>query len=404
MIFGHFGGGNLGNESTLQAMLYHLRNYLPNAEVTCICTGPEATMRTHNIAAVPIARQIGKQGPRSNIPLVRFFRKIVIKLPRELIRCFETFCILHDMDMLVVAGTGLLTDAYGIFGWGPYNLFKWSLIAKIRGCRLLFVSVGAGPIYGGLSRWMIVSALHLADFRSYRDISSMKYLESIGFARNNDRVYPDLAFSLPAKALPHNDSKNWKRPIVGIGLMGNAGSYSSEKPCDAIYMAYLENLAAFVRWLLTREYDVRLLVGEIWHDKPVIQEFKGLLKKHLLTHEAGHIIDEPVFSVRDLLSQIATTSFVVATRFHNVLLSLLLNKPVISISFHHKCVSLMNQIGLSQFCNDINHLDASKLIEQFGSLKKDESKLRLMIRERARELRGALDEQYSFIFREMWHY
>jgi polysaccharide pyruvyl transferase WcaK-like protein len=71
--------------------------------------------------------------------------------------------------MLVVPGTGLLTDAYGLLSWGPYNMFKWSLAAKLRCCKLVFVSVGAGPIYSALGRWLVKSALSLADFRSYRD-------------------------------------------------------------------------------------------------------------------------------------------------------------------------------------------------------------------------------------------
>ena len=60
-FFGHFGidnfanMGNFGNESTLQAILYHLRRFLPNAQVTCICTGPEATVATHQIEAIPPA-------------------------------------------------------------------------------------------------------------------------------------------------------------------------------------------------------------------------------------------------------------------------------------------------------------------------------------------------------------
>ena len=98
--------------------------------------------------------------------------------------------------MLIVPGTGLLTDAYGLFGWGPYSLFKWSLLAKACRCKLLFVSVGAGPIYGALGRWFVKSALSLADFRSYRDDSTKQYLKSIGFHSDNDRVCPDLVFSL----------------------------------------------------------------------------------------------------------------------------------------------------------------------------------------------------------------
>ena len=38
-------------------------------------------------------------------------------------------------DALVVPGTGFLTDAAtGPFGW-PYDIFKWSLLAKLCGCK-----------------------------------------------------------------------------------------------------------------------------------------------------------------------------------------------------------------------------------------------------------------------------
>ena len=53
-FFGHFGSSNFGNESALQAILYHLRCFCPDAEVTCICTGPEATVATHQIEAIPV--------------------------------------------------------------------------------------------------------------------------------------------------------------------------------------------------------------------------------------------------------------------------------------------------------------------------------------------------------------
>ena len=109
--------------------------------------------------------------------------------------------------MLIIPGTGLLTDAYGLTGWGPYNLFKWSLIAKLRGCEVLFVSVGAGPIYSTLGRYFVKSALSMADFRSYRDDASMAYLKGIGFPTNSDRVYPDLVFSLPENTIPHDDGE-----------------------------------------------------------------------------------------------------------------------------------------------------------------------------------------------------
>jgi polysaccharide pyruvyl transferase WcaK-like protein len=58
----------------------------------------------------------------------------------------------------------------------------------------------------------------------------------------------------------------------------------------------------------------------------------------------------------------------------------------------------MNQMGLSEYCQDINHLDADKLIEQFCDLEKNAEKLRPRIKQKTEEFRRALDEQYNIIF------
>lgn len=399
-FFGHFGQGNFGNESTLQAMLYNLRQHFPDTEVTCICTGPEATVTTYNIEAVPISGTIVKRRPLRNI-MAKALRKVFVGIPSRLYRLIKIFRILRDKDMLIVPGTGLLTDAYGFFGWGPYDMFKWSLIAKLSCCKLLFVSVGAGPIYTSIGRWLIKSALSLADFRSYRDNSTKKYLNNIGFVNNNDCVYPDLAFSLPKAVISHNGiKKKGRRSVVGLGLMSYAGKYSVDRPSNAIYISYLENLVIFLKWLLAHDYDVRLLIGDLF-DRTAIHEFTDLLKEQSLMLDEGRIIDEPASSVEQLLSQFAATDLVVATRFHNVVFALILNKPVISISFHHKCVSLMDAMGLSEYCQDINYLGADRLIAQFCDLEKNASKLRSMISQKTEEFRTILDEQYNKIFKEI---
>jgi polysaccharide pyruvyl transferase WcaK-like protein len=153
-----------------------------------------------------------------------------------------------------------------------------------------------------------------------------------------------------------------------------------------------------VKWLLAHEYDIRLLVGD-GCDRPVIQEFRALLTMRLKTYDEERIIDAPVSSVEQLLSQLASTDLVVATRFHNVLMALLLYKPVISISFHHKCASLMSEMGLAEYCHDINHMNADRLIEQFQDVERNAEKLKPLIRQKVEQSRKALDEQYSLIFK-----
>jgi polysaccharide pyruvyl transferase WcaK-like protein len=82
-------------------------------------------------------------------------------------------------------------------------------------------------------------------------------------------------------------------------------------------------------------------------------------------------------------------------------MALLLNKPVISISFHHKCTSLMSEMGLSEYCHDINHMHADRLIEQFQDIERNAEKLKTVIRKKVEQSRKALDEQYNLIFNGM---
>ena len=396
-LFGHFGTLNTGNEATLQTMLFHLRRFLPACQVCCICTEPEVLAATQNIQTVPISRTIVRQ-LRARNPFVKLLRKAFIGIPSEAYRWFDAFKMLKDCDMFIIPGTGLLTDAFGLRQWGPYNLFKWTSVAKLRRCKVLFVSVGVGPINTALGRYLVKSALSLADFRSYRDDASLNYLTGIGFSTNSDRVYPDLVFSLPKAMLPGDRPKGGRRAIVGIGLMEYAGKYSMERSSSVHARPYLEQFVLFAAWLLSNEYDIRLLTGD-GGDREVTGKFRCLLRARLGAYDEHRIVDNQISSVDELLSQLAATDIVVATRFHNILLALVLNKPVISISFHHKCASLMSEMGLAEYCHDINHMNADRLIEQFQDVEKNAEKLKPVIRQKVEQSRKALDEQYNLIFK-----
>jgi polysaccharide pyruvyl transferase WcaK-like protein len=285
-------------------------------------------------------------------------------------------------------------------GWGLYNTFKWSVIAKLCGAKVFFVSVGAGPFRSRAGRRLVKAALSAADFRSYRDESSLQQVKAIGVQTSGDRVCPDLAFSLPESVIPRYCAETGRRPVVGLGLMCDTEIFKNRKPTGRMHAAYLETLAEFVRWLLAREYDVRLLIGDTG-DASLTQEFRSLLRSRRIIVDETRVVDALATSVEDFLPQLAATDIVVATRFHNVLLALLLNKPAISISFHDKCASLMSQMGLSEYCEDINDLKVEKLIQKFCHLEKNAESLRPVIRQKTEEFRKALDEQYRLIFKDL---
>lgn len=347
--------------------------------------------------AIPITTRAPRGVRDRNSPFARRVLMAFVVVgaePRQYVRAFRK---LKGTDILIVPGTGLVTDAFGLGSWGPYNQFKWTLMAKLRRSRVLFVSVGAGPIDSVFGRALVKAALSLADYRSYRDDSSRECVRRIGFRATHDPVFPDLVFGLPEAVLSVDLARpGGTRPVVGLGLMEYYGRYSAADPRPETYRTYVRALAVFAIWLLEHDYDIRLLLGDA--DTMAISDFRSVLQARLGTYPETRIVEQPIASVQDVVGELAVTDVVVATRFHNVLLALLLNKPVISISFHHKCSSLMREMRLSEYCHEIGHMDADRLIRQFEQLEQNRKEVKRMISRGVDRARESLDEQFDLLF------
>lgn len=394
-LFGAFGVGNLGNECTLQALLYNIRKHVPEAEMRCICPGPDQVCVAYDIPATPI-----EEVPLSHIanPVLRLLRKIFVRMPLELFRWFRAVATLTDVDMLVMTGTGMLGD-FGISPLGlHFQILKWTLLAKLCRCKVAFLSVGAGPLRQPLSRRIVKAALSLANYRSYRDAFSKSYLESIGFDTRHDHVFPDLAFSFPAPSLLGVSHDGMSPVVVGVGLMTYFNRTGTSPEGDRIYSEYIAKMGDFVSWLLEKKYRVRLLIGDAVHDQPATRDLVVYMKEKGIHYESGAIIDEPAASVDQVLSQLAATDLVVASRFHNILLALMLAKPVLAISYHEKNAALMASAGLAEFSQDIENIDVQKMKQQFGVLEENSDRIKPQLQRNAIACRAALDDQYNLIF------
>jgi polysaccharide pyruvyl transferase WcaK-like protein len=415
-LFGNFGGGNLGNEATLQAMVDNLRRHMPNAEITCICPEPETTPSQYNISAVPIRAHFpiwklvgvsnsddkpagGSSGSISGTAPHRWIKAFVeLRALRicaypfvDAYRWFKGIASLKNCNLLIMTGTGMVSD-FTITPFGlHYDIFRWAVIAKLCRCKLLFVSVGGGPIRHPLSRCFVKAALALADYRSYRDASTKDHLEAIGVDVTNDAVYPDLAFSLPTAVTPVNNDPGRRGIVIGVGLMNYFGRFGND---EAVYCEYLQSLASLVVCLLEHRYTVRILIGDFVWDQSVRRDLRRELGERGCNYEDRGIIDEPASSVDELLSQLASVDVVLSSRFHNLLLGLLLKKPVVAISYQEKFKPLMDGVGLGDFCQDIEHIDVDDLIGKVISIQENAPGIKSRIATKVESYRAALDEQY----------
>jgi polysaccharide pyruvyl transferase WcaK-like protein len=403
-FFGLFGQHNLGNDATLHAIVCSTRRLLPEIRLKCVCTGPEEISKRYDISAVLT------QGPyRENLRLrgqsrgwrgaIRFVATLAARVALEIAHWGSAYRYLRGVDTLVVPGTGILSDySTGPLGW-PYAIFKWVTLAKLRGCRVAFVSLGAAPISYRLTQWFLRWSLFLADYRSYRDNYSKEFLQKEGFGVHDDPVYPDLVFSLPTEILPKAPVRNARKPVVGLGIKDHFGLLGrSDSASNGTNARFSTNVGMFLLWLLQHGYTVRLLVGDDVYDEAPKERLLRLVTDRSVTLADGQLISEPIASLEDLLPQIGATDIVISPRYHNVLIGLMMGKPGLSLSYNEKFRALMASVGLGEYCQDIDALNVDLLIAQFLELEKIAESLGPQLRQKAEDFRHELDDQYGRVF------
>jgi polysaccharide pyruvyl transferase WcaK-like protein len=395
-FYGHFGGKNFGNECTLHALLVHFRRRLPDAELFSICSDPGDVTAQHGIPAVPMSvdeeSASPSVGPRSQKPPVpvRLYRR----LHREVRGVHHAFTSLRAATLFVVAGTGVLEDT----GWSAawyFGILKWCVIARLRGARVCFVSVGMGPIRRPLSRFLTRAALRLAHFVSYRDAGSLRYGHSMSVDTSQHHQFPDVAFGLGPETDPVQSGSGHPL-VVGVGVMDYFGPQDGPKQ-TAVHEHYLDTMVGFVTKLLERGYRVRMLYGDARYDPPVLAEVMRRVAARAGLPAAGTIETPHLHDFRDVMTAIASADLVVSPRFHNLVLALILGKPVMSLSYHPKNDDLLSDFGLRDYCHSLETFELDRCLDQFERLAATMDEHMRRIRPQLIERRRLLDAQYELL-------
>jgi len=386
-LLGQFGSGNTGNDGSLEAMLNFLRASRQDVELLCICSNPAAVAEKYNVDAISIAG-IAAKG--------RWFIKIN-RLLRDLPRRFLSFRAavgeLKGTELLIVPGTGILDDFQETaFGW-PFVIFRWCLAARLRNAHIAFVSIGAGPITQPMSRMFLKAAARMASYRSYRDDLSRNFMKSIGFDVSQDPLIADLAFALPAAEEPSAPAVRNVR--VGVGVMSYSGWRKGGEKGEAIYRTYLKKLETLVLWLHERGLEVRLLTGDSV-DRQAVTDLIQMIGP--LDQSGGaRIIAEEMTSLHDVMAQIAQTDIVVATRYHNVVCALRMERPVISIGYAEKNDALLAATGLGEYCHHVETFDVEVIKRQVERMLADRERLAQEVKRGVAAFHAKLAEQEAVI-------
>ncbi|MGE3962236.1 MAG: polysaccharide pyruvyl transferase family protein [Dehalococcoidia bacterium] len=394
-VWGHYYGHNLGDELVTATVISAVRKRRPEADVIAISLDPDDTRERHGVAAYPLApRHASRTRARRGVGrILAGLRRRGASMAREVPHLWRSYRLLRGVDLIVVAGSGQLLDKWN-GPWGhPWALFQWSWLARLTGTRMAILSVGAGPLNGGLARRLVRSAVEAADYVTVRDEHSRRVLQDAG-VRRDLQVCPDMGF---AHELPAPEEHRNERPVVGVNAMAHAHpGYWGRGELDR-YQAYLDKMVALVKDLFDRGDTVHLfsshasadqfvaddIVAAVWASEP---RLAGRLKRDHFTDVGG------------LTRFIASCDAVVGTRYHSVLLPMLMQVPTVGIAYHPKTVEVMRMAGQSELClPDIDGFQADELLGLAQRAITQRSEISASLAPQMAALRERVERQFDVI-------
>lgn len=424
-VFGHYGHCNLGDEAITEAVIQNLRSRWHDVSVVGFSLNPDDTARRYGIPAYPIRRLdgaaqasygAGREPPSNGIPVVnrspleamRDFLKqfallralvhaarFVLRLPRdqwsELRFLRDSYRVATGVDCVFIAGSNQFLDSWGGI-WGfPYTILKWTVLARLAGARVVFLSVGAGPIDSLWSRIMVRAALSLSDYASFRDHGSRKLIDWFG-SGGRWHVCPDLAQSLQFEHRATNNQSS--RPVVGINPMPVYDRRYWNVPDDARYSDYVGQLARFASRLMRERYPMFFFPTQS-SDEVVIDDVISRLDEDVVT--AGGVPVRRIKTVVEVMQVVQSADLVVATRFHGTILALHACRPVLGICYYRKTREVLGDMGQGAYAVDLDKIEDAEFWRVFEALAANRNEEAQVIERKGEEAQALLAEQYDLV-------
>ena len=320
---------------------------------------------------------------------------------RTFIGCLSA---IRKTEVFVVGGGGLFQD-YGRFREIPVVHFLVILLFRIAGCRIMWYSVGVGPLETWLGRLFTRLAANISHVVTVRDTGSRDLLVRIGVNKSDVHVTADpvVALSVPASDVTLAS----RRPQLGISVFPFYSVVEgNDVKSDELFTIYTH----FVDHVLAAGYSVRLLPFHNAQDLPFCQriatEVRGFSRSDYVDIEVVGC----GLSCEEIMARYRELDYVIGMRFHSIVFGILASFPCGAVVYHPKVRSIMLDAHLDAYSVELGDLSVAGLEHILVCLNNDKplvkERMALWLRsERTKLMTNAvllerlLDERYSSPFR-----
>jgi len=246
------------------------------------------------------------------------FRKLIFNQSE-----IETLKLIKNSDVVISKGGSFICNDRGLKGFFRFTREMSILIIAIRlNKKLAIWGQSIGPVYGRLSLKLVNHILRKASKVVIREKNCVKNFPDIVFPTTVIQGY-DLAFSLPTDAL--NPSILQQKKTVGITVK----RFSSKK-VDDLYSKIIVQAIEFIITTLNKRV---VILPHVTIDDDVSKAFEIYSKlPDKLKSDISVFTND--YTPTELLEMYNDLEFLIGTRLHSTIFSMVVNTKVINIAYH----------------------------------------------------------------------
>lgn len=309
-ISGYYGFKNFGDEAILSVLVKHLKS-LNNIDITVFSSDVDYTSKTYSVCAIK-----------------RFDLKNIIKT-------------IQDSDVLISGGGSLLQDVTSVKSVVYYSLII--ALGLLFNKKVIIFAQGIGPLNKKLSQFIVRSLLKKCSLVTVRDEKSLALLRNWGI--NADLVC-DPIYSLDVSSL-------LKENTIGIQL----------REFKTMNYNLLHKLALFIANKFS-DKKVEIFSLQESQDLELCKRFEHVLKT-LNPEIKTEIVTD------DIVNRISKLNYLVAMRFHAILVALKCGIKTCAINYDVKVEKLAHEASIPLISMDA-HENFEDIYQKLENLKSDD--------------------------------
>jgi len=262
-----------------------------------------------------------------------------------------------------------------------------ALACKLTIKKYIILPQAIGPFKRKLNEYIVKFIIHLSDLVYNRG----KYKFKMGSRlkskciKTTDIVF-ERSFIEKYQIKEHNDSEN------KVILNPNARIYHKSDSSK-----YIKSQIDIINKLLSDNFNVVLTPNEIRENELDDLQICKILKDHF--KDNSKVILNENIEINNLLNLISDSKFIITSRFHLMIFSLILNTPLVVISWSDKYYDIMNSFDINKYCVS----DPDKVIEIIDDLLSDFQVVKEKISTNLKSSSQQVNKSLSFFLKLLKH-